>query len=47
MTYMIAAYLIIWLVSFALIFSMVQRQRGLEREINVLKELVREKESGR
>jgi len=47
MSYMIAAYLIIWLVSFALIFSMVQRQRGLEREINVLKELVREKESGR
>ncbi len=39
MAYMVAAYLIIWVASFAFIFSMVQRQRGLQREIEQLKEL--------
>ncbi len=40
MTYMVAGYLIIWLASFAFIFSMVRRQRQLEQEVAVLTELV-------
>ncbi len=39
MTYMVAGYLIIWIASFAFIFSMVQRQRSLQREIEQLKDL--------
>jgi CcmD family protein len=42
MAYMVAGYLIIWLVSFVLIFSMVRRQRDLQREIEILKELARD-----
>ena len=42
MTYMVAAYLIIWLASFVLILSMVQRQRHLQREIEALREVVGE-----
>ncbi len=39
MAYMVAGYLIIWVASFAFIFSMVQRQRSLQREIEQLKDL--------
>jgi CcmD family protein len=39
MAYMVAGYLIIWAASFVLIFSMVQRQRGLQRDVEQLKEL--------
>jgi CcmD family protein len=39
MPYMVAGYLIIWVASFAFIFSMVQRQRSLQREIEQLKDL--------
>ncbi len=39
MAYMVAGYLIIWVVSFVFIFSMVQRQRNLQREIETLKEM--------
>ncbi len=46
MAYMVAGYLIIWVCSFAFILSMVQRQRGLQREIEALKDVVRE-EQGR
>jgi CcmD family protein len=46
MAYMVAGYLIIWFASFAFIFSMVQRQRGLEREINTLRELLSAKSDG-
>ncbi len=44
MAYMVAGYLIIWACSFAFIFSMVQRQRGLQREIETLKDIVQETE---
>jgi hypothetical protein len=39
MAYMVAGYLIIWFASFAFIISMVQRQRGLRHDIEMLKEL--------
>ncbi len=39
MAYMVAGYLIIWVASFVFIFSMVQRQRSLQREIETLKEM--------
>jgi CcmD family protein len=42
MTYMIAAYLVIWLVSFVLILSMVFRQRKIDQELAVLRDALRE-----
>ncbi len=42
MTYMVAAYFVIWLASFAFILSMVRRQRNLQREIEALREVVQE-----
>ncbi len=42
MTYMVAAYGVIWLASFAFILSMVRRQANLQREIAALRELVQE-----
>jgi hypothetical protein len=39
---MIAAYLVIWLVSFVLIFSMVQRQRTLQHDIEVLRSIAKD-----
>ena len=45
MAYMVAGYLIIWACSFAFIFSMVRRQRGLQREIETLKDMVQETEN--
>ena len=47
MAFMVAAYLIIWLVAFVLIFSMVRRQGSLQREIAALQELVgRQEDAG-
>jgi CcmD family protein len=43
MIYMVAAYFVIWLASFAFIFSMVDRQRNLEREISALREVMQER----
>jgi CcmD family protein len=45
MAFMIAAYLVIWLVAFVFILSMVRRQANLQREIAALKELMKEKEA--
>ena len=42
MIYMVAGYLIIWLASFALIISMVQRQRQLRQELESLREMAGE-----
>jgi CcmD family protein len=47
MTYMVAGYLIIWLVSFVLILSMVSRQRKMDQELALLMESLRDKEAGR
>jgi CcmD family protein len=43
MVYMVAAYLVIWAASFAFIFSIMRRQSGLQREIETLKDALREK----
>ena len=47
MTYMVAGYLIIWLVSFALILSMVLRQRKIDQELVILREALQDKEADR
>ena len=44
MAYMVAAYMIIWLASFALIISMVKRQRDLQRELSTLREILDDRE---
>jgi CcmD family protein len=47
MTYMVAAYLIIWLVSFFLILSMVFRQRKIDQELLVLSEALQDNDAER
>ncbi len=47
MPYLVAAYLIVWLASFAFIFSMVQRQRNLQREIEQLQQVANERPQGK
>lgn len=47
MAFMVAAYLIIWLATFAFIFSMVRRQSGLQREIEAMRELLKDKSARR
>ena len=44
MTYMVAAYLIIWFATFAFLFSIHRRQRGLARDIASLQETLRERD---
>jgi hypothetical protein len=46
MTYMVAGYLIIWLISFVLILSMVFRQRKIDQELAVLRDALQEKNAG-
>ena len=43
MTYLAAAYAVFWGVTFLYVFSIASRQRRLQREIDVLKESVRDK----
>ena len=40
MSYLVAAYAVLWAVSFGLIFSMVWRQRKLDAELQSLRLLV-------
>jgi hypothetical protein len=47
MTYMVAGYLVIWLVSFVLILSMVFRQRKIDQELVVLRDTLQEKDAER
>jgi CcmD family protein len=47
MVFMVAAYLVIWLAAFVFIFSMMQRQRSIQRDIATLRELTREREEQR
>ena len=44
MSYMIAAYLIIWIATFAFVFSINQRQSNLRKELVALQEVVNEKQ---
>ena len=43
MTYLAAAYAVFWGVTFLYIFSIASRQRRLQREIDVLKDTLRDK----
>lgn len=45
MTYMIAAYLVIWAVVFVLVFSMMRRQANMQREIAALRDTVGERKA--
>lgn len=40
MGYLIAAYAVLWAVSFGLVFSMLIRQRKLQADLRVLRQLV-------
>jgi len=44
MTYMVAAYLVIWVATFAFIFSISHRQTNLRKELAALQEVVNEKQ---
>ena len=37
MTYLVAAYAVFWAISFALVFSMVWRQRKLQADLQILR----------
>jgi CcmD family protein len=47
MTFMVAAYLVIWLAAFVFILSMMRRQSNLQREISALRELSQERDAGK
>jgi CcmD family protein len=40
MSYMVAAYAVLWAVSFGLVFSMIMRQRRLDSELQALRVVV-------
>lgn len=40
MGYLIAAYAVLWAVSFGLVFSMLLRQRKIQADLRVLRQLV-------
>lgn len=42
--FLAAGYAVFWIVSFVFIYSMVNRQRKLEKEVGMLEHLVRESE---
>jgi CcmD family protein len=44
LVYLLAAYAVFWVVTFALVFSIWARQRRLEREIAALADRLREEE---
>ena len=47
LSYLFAAYTLIWVVVFVYIFTMARKQRGLQREIKLLKESMdKKKQSG-
>ena len=40
MGYMVAAYIVLWAISFGLVFSMVWRQRKIQSELQTLRVLI-------
>jgi hypothetical protein len=40
MSYLVAAYAVLWAISFGLVFSIVLRQRRLQQELQVLRQVV-------
>ncbi|MGC8837923.1 MAG: CcmD family protein [Anaerolineae bacterium] len=47
MTYLAAAYAVFWALTFALVFSMFQRQRSLARQVEDLRRALEEREGKR
>ncbi len=45
MNYLVAAYAVLWAISFGLVFSMVLRQRRLDAELRALRILVEDEEA--
>jgi len=45
-SFLIPAYVIFWLVTFAYVFSIRSRQRNLERDLDALKKVVEKKQGG-
>jgi hypothetical protein len=46
MSYLVAAYAVLWAISFGLVFSMVWRQRKIESEMESLRVLVQDEPAG-
>lgn len=42
LTFLAAGYAVFWIVSFIFIYTLVNRQRNLEKEVQVLEQLVRQ-----
>ena len=42
MIYLAAGYAVFWVISFVLIYSMVSRQRNLQQELEMLKQLAQQ-----
>jgi hypothetical protein len=42
MIYLVAGYAVFWIVSFVLIYSMVNRQRSLQESVEMLEQLVQQ-----
>lgn len=40
MNYLVAAYAVLWAISFALVFSIIWRQRRLQSELQLLRSMV-------
>jgi CcmD family protein len=45
--YLAAAYAVFWLVTFIFIYSLVSRQRSLQKEVELLEQLVQQSENDR
>ena len=44
MTFMIAAYAVFWILTFAFVFTIFSRQRSLQRELEVIEQLLEREE---
>jgi len=42
LTFLVAGYAVFWIVSFVFIYTLVSRQRNLEKEVQVLEQLVQQ-----
>ena len=44
MTFMVAAYAVFWILTFAFVFTIFSRQRSLRRELEVIEQLLEREE---
>ena len=44
MNYLVAAYVVLWAISFGLVFSMVLRQRRIDADLRALRVLIEDQE---